>query len=211
ASATRSGQPASRDPSTATASLGPGTSSGPSCAGVRRAARTGPWVNGRTGSSRPSRPPPAAGRTSCSAATGAPSASSRTTAPALSAASATSGGAGSPTGSPPSCGQKPARISSASSSTRRGGCQPVGTGTPVGAAAGAAGLGSVVATQDGEQAQHLQVQPDQGDEQAEGRRPRIPLGQAVADPLLDEVEVQHEEQRSQDHAEGAGQDGEQAV
>src|SRR4051794_11184658 len=47
----------------------------------------------------------------------------------------------------------------------------------------------------GQQPQDLQVEPHQGDEDAEGAVPLHELRRSLARPLLDEVEVEHQVQR----------------
>jgi hypothetical protein len=62
-----------------------------------------------------------------------------------------------------------------------------------------------------QQAQDFQVQPHQGDDQAEARVPLHVLRRALFDALLDEVEVEHEVQRGDHHHEGADADRQPAA
>src|SRR6478672_4515945 len=59
------------------------------------------------------------------------------------------------------------------------------------------GRGYRSATQDRDEAQDLDVEPDQRDDDAEGCEPRVALGQAVAHALLGEVEVEDQERGGQ--------------
>ena len=61
-----------------------------------------------------------------------------------------------------------------------------------------------------EQAQHLEVQPHQGDDQGEGGEPLHALRQALLGALLDEVEVERQVHRRQAGGEDAEADAEQA-
>src|SRR5690606_23766565 len=63
---------------------------------------------------------------------------------------------------------------------------------------------SIARLQLGEQAQDLEVEPHQGDQQAEGAVPLHVLRRAVLHALLAEVEVQHQVQR-RDHDRDGGE------
>src|SRR5690349_20389535 len=68
---------------------------------------------------------------------------------------------------------------------------------------------SVIASQDGEDAQHLDVQPDDGDRQAEGCPPRLALREAGSNAAFDIVEVEDEHEHRDDDAQQAGDEAHQ--
>src|SRR5688572_3616365 len=68
--------------------------------------------------------------------------------------------------------------------------------------------GSVRAADDRDDAQDLDVEPDDGHHDAEAADPAVLTGSAVAHALLDRVEVEHERVRRHDHDEDTDDEAE---
>jgi len=73
------------------------------------------------------------------------------------------------------------------------------------------GVTLVVAAEDGDQAQHLHVDPHEGQGQAERGQPGLLLRRAVGDAVLDLLEVEGQEERADQDRQDADDRAERAM